>query len=65
MHMNDECMKIKIESINLLYYFFVDIYNDVIKKILLSNKLNFYQFFEELEKELTEESKEFNYKILI
>jgi hypothetical protein len=55
-HMNDECLKIKLESINLLYHFFVDVYNEVIMKILLSNKQNFYQFFQELEKELTEEN---------
>ena len=54
--LNDECLKIKLESINILYYFFVDISNETIIKILLSNKLNFYQFFEGLEKEITEES---------
>ena len=55
-HMNDECLKIKLESVNLLYYFFVDIYNELIIKILLANKQNFYQFFQELEKESTYES---------
>jgi len=60
-HLNDECLKIRLESINLLYYFFVDINNEVIKMILLSNKLNFYQFFEALEKELSEESKQLLY----
>jgi hypothetical protein len=54
--LNDECLKIKLESINILYYFFVDISSETIIKILLSNKLNFYQFFQELEKEITEES---------
>jgi len=54
-NMNDECIKIKLESINILYYFFVDIHNETLIKILLANKQNFYQFFTELEKELNGE----------
>lgn len=46
--LNNECHKIKLESLSLLKEFFVDIDSRIekIKTLILTNKENFYTLFE-------------------
>lgn len=45
--LNNECLKIKIEALIILYEFFVEIDNldEIILLVLLDNKQNFYTIF--------------------
>ena len=58
---NNDCQKIKFQSIKTIYHFFNDLENkkENIKKLLIKNKKNFDIFFESISDQLEkEESKE-------
>ncbi len=48
MELNNDCHKIRLESLTLLHEFFVEIENadEIIVNIILDNKDNFYTMFE-------------------
>lgn len=48
--LNHSCTKIKYKAVEILYYCFFDVENrsDIIKALLLANKLNFEKYFDKL-----------------
>ena len=51
LQMNNKCLKIVYQAVDILYYFFVDVENKCrnIKLLLQKNKNNFYEFFQKHE----------------